>query len=255
MQQGDSLWSIAGTYGDPTQWPAIYEENRGEATPGGGTFTNPNVIHPGQELDIPAPLAEQSPAAEKNDGQEELAPSAPDADEATDQETGKTPGNDDAKTPDKHQDDQAETATPAPGPALPTSPSPAPTTTQPQQDNAGERADQRPTSDEQTLAPAAVWAGAARSRPRSSAPSPPAGSCSNAAAAQAAASPCPRAARQRPNKACAQPSTPPASTSSTPHSAPSPTTSPLPSGTCPSSTPSSSTTPRSNCTSPKTPPP
>lgn len=160
VQQGDSLWSIAGTYGDPTQWPAIYEENRGEATPGGGTFTNPNVIHPGQELDIPAPLAEQPPAAEKNDDQEELAPSAPDADAATGQETGKAPGNDDAKTPDKHQDDQAETATPAPGPALPTAPSPAPTTAQPQQDTAGEQADQRPTSDEQTLAPAAVWAGA-----------------------------------------------------------------------------------------------
>ncbi|MFE1545774.1 LysM peptidoglycan-binding domain-containing protein [Streptomyces microflavus] len=160
VQQGDSLWSIAGTYGDPTQWPAIYEENRGEATPDGGTFTNPNVIHPGQELDIPAPLAEQPPAAEKNDDQEELAPSAPDADEATDQETGKAPGNGDAKTPDKHQDDQAETATPTPGPALPTAPSPAPTTNQPQQDATGERADQRPTSDEQTLAPAAVWAGA-----------------------------------------------------------------------------------------------
>ncbi|MFJ8406172.1 LysM peptidoglycan-binding domain-containing protein [Streptomyces microflavus] len=160
VQQGDSLWSIAGTYGDPTQWPAIYEENRGEASPGGGTFTNPNVIHPGQELDIPAPLAEQPPAAEKNNDQEELAPSAPDANEATDQETGKAPGNDDAKTPDKHQDDQAETATPTPGPALPTAPSPAPTTNQPQPDTTGERADQRPTSDEQTLAPAAVWAGA-----------------------------------------------------------------------------------------------
>ncbi|MGW4221770.1 LysM peptidoglycan-binding domain-containing protein [Streptomyces bacillaris] len=161
VKEGDSLWSIAGTYGDPTQWPAIYEENRGEATPGGGTFDNPNMIYPGQELDIPALDAEQPSAAENNNEREGTAPTTPDTDEATDQETGKTPGSHEGTAPDKnadkHQDEQAEAAPPAPAPAQPTTPSTAPSTPKAQQDGTGE---QQPTSGEQALAPAAVWAGA-----------------------------------------------------------------------------------------------
>ncbi|WP_331758947.1 LysM peptidoglycan-binding domain-containing protein [Streptomyces anulatus] len=171
VEEGDSLWSIAGTYGDPAQWPAIYEENRGEATPGGGTFENPNLIHPGQELDIPSHLAEHPRAPESNDDQEKPAPSTPEADEPADQEDRKAaPENHEDGTPernaDKHQNDESEPAPAAPTPstAAPTAPSPAhstpaPSTSQPQQTKE-QLTDQQRTSGEQALAPAAVWAGA-----------------------------------------------------------------------------------------------
>ncbi|MFI0596669.1 LysM peptidoglycan-binding domain-containing protein [Streptomyces griseus] len=163
VEEGDSLWSIAGTYGDPAQWPAIYEENRGEATPGGGTFENPNLILPGQELDIPSLLAEKPPAPGTNDDQEKPAPTAPESDEPADQEKREAaPEINEDSTPernaDKHQNDESEPAPAAPEPstAAPTAPSPADSTPAP----STSQMDQQRTSGEKTLAPAAVWAGA-----------------------------------------------------------------------------------------------
>lgn len=53
---GDSLWSIAhDEYGDPHAWRDIYEANEGEAQPGGRHFDDPNLIFPGQRLDLPHP--------------------------------------------------------------------------------------------------------------------------------------------------------------------------------------------------------
>ena len=47
VQAGDSLSKIAkAQYGDASQWKKIYEANR-------GTISNPDVIHPGQQLTIP----------------------------------------------------------------------------------------------------------------------------------------------------------------------------------------------------------
>lgn len=51
----DSLWRIAvRTLGDSTRWPELFELNKGNPQPGGGTFTNPNLIFPGEELALPA---------------------------------------------------------------------------------------------------------------------------------------------------------------------------------------------------------
>jgi nucleoid-associated protein YgaU len=45
---GDSLSKIAKRYyGDSSQWPRIYEANRDQ-------ISNPDLIHPGQNLKIPA---------------------------------------------------------------------------------------------------------------------------------------------------------------------------------------------------------
>ncbi|WP_422647334.1 transcriptional regulator [Actinoalloteichus caeruleus] len=65
----DSLWRIARrTLGDGARWPDIYHLNHGRPQPNGGTFTDPGLIHPGQELLLPttqpAP-AEQAPAADE----------------------------------------------------------------------------------------------------------------------------------------------------------------------------------------------
>jgi nucleoid-associated protein YgaU len=46
---GSSLWSIALIeYGNGSKWPCIYNANQGLIGP------NPNLIHPGQVLQIPA---------------------------------------------------------------------------------------------------------------------------------------------------------------------------------------------------------
>jgi nucleoid-associated protein YgaU len=49
----DCLWNIAGrayVYGDPTKWRLLYEANRGKLP----NPENPDLIHPGMILDIPA---------------------------------------------------------------------------------------------------------------------------------------------------------------------------------------------------------
>ncbi|MBT2885960.1 LysM peptidoglycan-binding domain-containing protein, partial [Streptomyces sp. McG5] len=59
VQEGDSLWTIADDHGDPKDWPALYEENRGAPLPGGGKFTDPDLIHPGQKLALPPQLTSE----------------------------------------------------------------------------------------------------------------------------------------------------------------------------------------------------
>jgi DNA-binding protein H-NS len=47
VEKNDSLWKIAkGAYGDPYKWPVIYRANKDK-------ISNPNLIYPGQELQIP----------------------------------------------------------------------------------------------------------------------------------------------------------------------------------------------------------
>ncbi|MFE7948219.1 LysM peptidoglycan-binding domain-containing protein [Streptomyces sp. NPDC057426] len=66
VRKGDSLWSIADEHGDPSDWPAIYEANKDEPTPDGGTFDNPNLIFPGQVLDLPEPKTAKTPPADQH---------------------------------------------------------------------------------------------------------------------------------------------------------------------------------------------
>jgi DNA-binding SARP family transcriptional activator len=50
----DTLWRIAArTLGDGAHWPEIFELNKGRPQPYGHTFTNPNLIFPGEELTLP----------------------------------------------------------------------------------------------------------------------------------------------------------------------------------------------------------
>jgi nucleoid-associated protein YgaU len=47
VKPGDSLSKIAQReYGDASEWPRIFEANR-------ATITNPDLIHPGQVLNLP----------------------------------------------------------------------------------------------------------------------------------------------------------------------------------------------------------
>ncbi|WP_079408561.1 LysM peptidoglycan-binding domain-containing protein [Streptomyces sp. 3211] len=145
VEPDESLWGIADEHGDPEDWPKIFEANRGKSLPGGGTFDNPDLIVPGQELTLPAATA-PAPAPESRP--------APDT---------KTP-----PKPDTAKDTPAPTA-PAPAPSQPSTPAPAastpstaPTTAVPTPAQDGQKADttQQLQDPDEALAPAAVWMGA-----------------------------------------------------------------------------------------------
>ncbi|WP_406054056.1 LysM peptidoglycan-binding domain-containing protein [Streptomyces sp. NBC_01077] len=124
VREGDSLWSIADAHGDPEGWPAIYEANKGEPMPGGGTFDNPDVILPGQVLELPGTKAPSAPAPDRSTAK----PKTPAPPEDT-QHSEKPPS---PSTPDADQD-TPPTATPSPFPTAqsPSSPVPIPGTSTP----------------------------------------------------------------------------------------------------------------------------
>ncbi len=61
---GESLSEIAGdVYGDPGQYPRIFDANAGRPQADGDALTDPDVLHPGWRLDLPAaPGAAATPA-------------------------------------------------------------------------------------------------------------------------------------------------------------------------------------------------
>lgn len=54
VQPRDSLWRIAERHlGDPFRWREIYELNNGRSFPDGRVLRDPDLIHPGWELNLP----------------------------------------------------------------------------------------------------------------------------------------------------------------------------------------------------------
>jgi nucleoid-associated protein YgaU len=108
VRSGDSLSGIAERkLHDADAWPKIYDLNKGESLPDGRHFTDPDLIYPGQQLDLPATA----------DGTSSTSPGAPA------QENPHTSGN-----------DQAQPTTSAPAtPEVTPAPSTAPVTSAPQQ--------------------------------------------------------------------------------------------------------------------------
>ena len=68
VQPGDTLSDIARAHGLES-WQQIFDLNAGEPLPGGGRFTDPDLIRPGQLLDLPAvparPTANPRPSPEE----------------------------------------------------------------------------------------------------------------------------------------------------------------------------------------------
>lgn len=55
VSPGDTLWDLSGSYlDDPYAWPELYRANEGRLQPDGRRLTDPDLIHPGWELDLPA---------------------------------------------------------------------------------------------------------------------------------------------------------------------------------------------------------
>ncbi|WP_327071864.1 LysM peptidoglycan-binding domain-containing protein [Kitasatospora sp. NBC_01302] len=113
VRQGDSLTAIAQQHlGDGNQWPALWAANRGEQLPDGGRFTDPDLVYPGQVLDLPAQAAPSTPPA---------APSTPTT-QPTIPPAAAQPA---PTTPAAPAASSAGPVTPAPEPSTPTTPSPA----------------------------------------------------------------------------------------------------------------------------------
>ncbi|MBD0742954.1 LysM peptidoglycan-binding domain-containing protein [Streptomyces sp. CBMA152] len=158
VREGDNLSLIAGkTYGDPDKWTVIYAANKGEEQPGGGHFDNPDLIFPGQVLNLPQPGTAAEPPADQNT----TDPKTPDKQS----QTKPTP----EKTPDKDNDNDARagagkpsTPTATPPPARTVRPTPSSATPAPSTDRTHAPASAAQTRDghDTALAPAAVWAGA-----------------------------------------------------------------------------------------------
>ncbi|MGW1521428.1 LysM peptidoglycan-binding domain-containing protein [Streptomyces sp. NPDC002287] len=63
VRDGDSLSSIAADQlGDPDRHQEIFDLNQGQPLPGGDTFTNPDLIYPGQQLTLPHTPGTGTPA-------------------------------------------------------------------------------------------------------------------------------------------------------------------------------------------------
>ncbi|MFD6913610.1 LysM peptidoglycan-binding domain-containing protein [Streptomyces virginiae] len=106
VRQGDSLTSIAADQlGNADRYTEIFELNQGKALPdGAGTFTDPDLIHPGQRLTLPR--TGRPPTAEPPTSAPAPGPKKPDS-EAT------------AKPPASTPTPPAATTAPSTGPATP----------------------------------------------------------------------------------------------------------------------------------------
>ncbi len=55
VEPGDTLWDLAAAHlEDPHRWPELYEQNRHRSQPDGSHLTDPDLIHPGWQLTVPA---------------------------------------------------------------------------------------------------------------------------------------------------------------------------------------------------------
>lgn len=83
VRDGDSLSTIAAEQlGDADQYVQIFELNRGGPLPDGGTFTDPDLIHPGQHLTLPHPSTANPTPATPATSAPPTAPAPPEPQEA-----------------------------------------------------------------------------------------------------------------------------------------------------------------------------
>ncbi|MFE6531003.1 LysM peptidoglycan-binding domain-containing protein [Streptomyces rochei] len=77
VKEGDSLSKIAQeTLGDNGQWPDLFDASRGKPQPEGlPAITDPDVIHPGQQITVPDQHNDQAPPSPgESDSQEHTPP-------------------------------------------------------------------------------------------------------------------------------------------------------------------------------------
>ncbi|MFD3328602.1 LysM peptidoglycan-binding domain-containing protein [Streptomyces sp. NPDC058701] len=152
VREGDNLSSIAAAQlGQPDRYTDIFDLNRGKPVPGGGTFTDPDLIYPGQQLTLPAASA---PAQEPGSAAPGTTRPTPAPEKAEGETVAPAPV---ATSPVQPR----EQASPSPAPGTPTS-APAPAASSPAAQQPRPTASAAPTpattaapSTEQSTAPAA----------------------------------------------------------------------------------------------------
>ncbi|MET7621934.1 LysM peptidoglycan-binding domain-containing protein [Streptomyces sp. NPDC005408] len=138
VQPGDNLSQIAqAELGDATKYPKIFRLNEGEAQPGGRHFTDPDLIYPGQHLDLPAADAPRHDSDTDNSGTGHRRPGH--HDDAHDDQAAPPSATPSTTTPPASATPSASTpeeggggrptasATPSPARPAPSQPSPAAT--------------------------------------------------------------------------------------------------------------------------------
>ncbi|MFE9795994.1 LysM peptidoglycan-binding domain-containing protein [Streptomyces goshikiensis] len=247
VKSGDSLTGIAESQlGNADRYGEIFDLNKGGPMPGGGTFTDPDLIHPGQHLTLPSGASSPAPPQEANPNP------------GTDSSTAPAPATEPAPAP------SASATKPAPATAVPsvsaTKPPPSPPATKPPAPGTAS-----PSATAETAQPApsvaalpadepagngvnfALIAGIGRCWPP---PSPgrsaSAGSCNSANVKPGRPSP---RTRSRPSwsSSCPRRRSRPGSSSWTMCCAPSPTMPQPTAGTCPRCAAPASTLPGSPC--------
>ncbi|MFJ2060333.1 LysM peptidoglycan-binding domain-containing protein [Streptomyces sp. NPDC087908] len=132
VQDGDNLWRVAQKeLGDGERYGELFDANKGAPTPDGGTFDNPDLIVPGQVLDLPKAAKPGTPLPDRS-APKPTTPSSPKAPDRAEDAQHATPPSPNSPAPDT--DRPAHTtpsATPSPSRTVqpPDSAMPSPGTT------------------------------------------------------------------------------------------------------------------------------
>ncbi|WP_338704305.1 hypothetical protein V2W30_41075 (plasmid) [Streptomyces sp. Q6] len=132
VRGGETISEIAQVEtGDAANWPRLYEASRGRQPSGLPRITDPDLIHPGQQVTIPAAATPHDPPAASHDRDKPATPRTPgDLDDDRDQ-----PGSGHDAEPSSPASGGQQTASPAPSASTATgspsstarSPRPSPT--------------------------------------------------------------------------------------------------------------------------------
>ncbi|MFJ5142717.1 LysM peptidoglycan-binding domain-containing protein [Streptomyces sp. NPDC088707] len=92
VQGGDTLWNVAEEeLGDGERYGELFEANMGSPTPDGGTFDNPDLIVPGQVLDLPKAATPGAPPPHRSAPKPDTPPSSPKASDRAEDAQHDTP--------------------------------------------------------------------------------------------------------------------------------------------------------------------
>ena len=121
VRTGDTLTAIADAeLGNADRWPELFAANRNRPLPGGGTFTDPHLIIPGQQLTVPAADTTEKPGTPRpgdrapDSGAREHTPGhnapQPSPDDRGDHTSREEPGPSPTGTSDQAREDQGRGA-------------------------------------------------------------------------------------------------------------------------------------------------
>lgn len=136
VQPGDYLSKIAQEeIGDANAWPELFDASRGDQPAGLPPITDPDVIHPGQQVTLPATAPSGSPGGGQG-GNETQKPNVPPLDDGvvppapdtTSPGTPPTTGPSEAAPSPSTDTPSSTTTSPPPQTTAPGSPGPTPTT-------------------------------------------------------------------------------------------------------------------------------